>query len=78
VSSGECDVDGRLPINASGGLKAFGHPIGATGARMVYEVTRQLQNRSEGAQVPGSPEIGVCQNIGGAGGNLTAVAVLGR
>ena len=78
VRDGECGPEGRIPVNPSGGLKAFGHPIGATGARMVYEVTRQLQGRSEGAQVPGSPEIGVCQNIGGAGGNLTAVTDLGR
>lgn len=78
LGDGVLHVDGRLPVNPSGGLKAFGHPIGATGVRMVYEVTRQLQGRSEGAQVPGSPEIGVCQNIGGAGGNLTAVTVLGR
>lgn len=77
VKEGDADPDGSIPVNASGGLKSFGHPIGATGVRLIYEVTRQLQGRAEGVQVE-DPEIGLCHNIGGAGGNLAAVCILGR
>jgi len=77
IRSGEANPDGSLPINASGGLKSFGHPIGATGVRMIYELTRQLQGRAEGMQVKDA-ETGLAHNVGGAGGNLATVTVLGR
>ena len=77
VREGETDPEGSIPVNPSGGLKSFGHPIGATGVRMVHEVTRQLQGRAEGVQVR-DPQIGLCHNLGGAGGALAAVTVLGR
>jgi len=51
VRDGHADVGGEVAVNASGGLKCFGHPIGATGCRMLCEVTKQLQGRAEGAQV---------------------------
>ena len=41
----------RCAVNPSGGLKCFGHPVGATGCRMLCEVTKQIQGRAEGAQV---------------------------
>lgn len=76
VRSGAADVDGTVAVNPSGGLKAFGHPIGATGVRMVQEITRQLQGRAEGRQVPGAAT-GMAQNLGGLGG-VCLIAILGR
>jgi len=43
-------MDGKLPVNPDGGLKCFGHPIGATGLRMMYEVYKQLQARPDPAR----------------------------
>lgn len=73
---GQLNADGNLPVNPSGGLKAFGHPIGATGCRMVFEITRQLQGRALGRQVP-EARVGVAHNVGGPGA-VSAVAVLAR
>lgn len=70
------EAGGKLPVNPSGGLKAFGHPIGATGCRMVYEVTRQVQGRALGRQVSGA-RTGMAHNVGGPGA-VSAVAILGR
>lgn len=74
---GETAVDGRIPINPSGGLKAFGHPVAASGVRMVAEVTRQLQGRAEGRQVPDA-EVGIAHNVGGPGGAIAGVTILAR
>ena len=68
--------DGEKPVNISGGLKCFGHPIGATGCRMLYEVTKQLQNRAEGRQVK-DPEYGLAHNLGGAF-TVASVTILGK
>ena len=76
VSSGAAEVDGTLAVNPSGGLKSFGHPIGATGVRMIQEITRQLQGRAEGRQVPDAG-VGMAQNLGGLGG-VCLIAILGR
>jgi acetyl-CoA C-acetyltransferase len=77
VAEGRANVDGEVPVNPSGGLKAFGHPIGATGLRMVYEVSRQLQGRADGRQVK-DPERGLAHNLGGPGGTVACVSILGR
>lgn len=69
-------VEGELPVNPSGGLKCFGHPIGATGCRMIYEVTKQLQGRADGLQVK-NPRLGLANNLGGPGAVAT-VTILGR
>ncbi len=74
VASGEADVDGTVAVNPSGGLKSFGHPIGATGVRMIQEVVRQLQGRAEGRQVPDAG-VGMVQNLGGLGG-VCVVSIL--
>ena len=58
--------DGKIPINTSGGLKACGHPVGATGVKQAIEATMQLQGRAKGRQVEGA-EIGVTHNVGGSG-----------
>ncbi len=64
ISEGICTIEGEFPVNPSGGLKSFGHPIGATGMRMIYEVTRQLQGRALGAQVRNA-KMGLAHNLGG-------------
>ena len=67
---GEADIGGKVAINPSGGLKSKGHPIGATGAGQVYEVTRQLREEVEPErQVPGA-RIGMTDTLGGDGGTL--------
>jgi len=70
IRSGKVNLDGELPINVSGGLKAKGHPISVTGLAQVYEITRQLRGQCGARQVKNA-EIGLCQNIGGAGGSIT-------
>ncbi len=45
TADGETALGGRIPVNTSGGLKACGHPVGATGIKQVYEITRQLRER---------------------------------
>ena len=76
VRDGHADVGGKVAVNASGGLKCFGHPIGATGCRMLCEITRQLQGRAEGAQVKNA-RLGLAHNLGGPG-SVCAVTILGR
>lgn len=76
VEEGRSAAGGDLPVNPSGGLKAFGHPIGATGCRMIGEVTRQLQGRAPGVQVK-DPELGLAHNLGGPGA-VCSVTILGR
>jgi len=76
IRDGRAAADGALPVNPSGGLKSFGHPIGATGCRMIGELTRQLQGRAQGVQVK-DPELGLAHNLGGPGA-VCAVTILGR
>ncbi|MFH2028964.1 MAG: thiolase family protein [Nanoarchaeota archaeon] len=65
VRDGYFNADGKLPVNMSGGLKAKGHPVSATGMSMIYEVTKQLRNECGDRQVNG--KIGLVHNIGGTG-----------
>ncbi|CEO88022.1 thiolase domain-containing protein [Syntrophaceticus schinkii] len=60
------DIDGDIPINPSGGLKAKGHPIGATGVSQVVEIATQLRGEAGKRQVRDA-EYGLCCNIGGTG-----------
>ena len=67
---GLADIGGTVAINPSGGLKAKGHPIGATGAGQVFEVVNQLRGEVEpGRQVPDA-KIGMTDTLGGDGGTL--------
>ena len=67
---GEADIGGKIAINPSGGLKAKGHPIGATGAGQVYEVVKQLRGEAEaGRQVEGA-KTAMTDTLGGDGGTL--------
>jgi len=76
IREGGPHADGPLPVNISGGLKCFGHPIGATGCRMLYELTRQLQGRADGLQVK-DPKLGLAHNLGGPA-SICAVTILGN
>jgi len=70
--------EGDLPVNTDGGLKCFGHPIGASGLRMIYEVYNQLLGRAGPRQLK-KADIGITHNLGGRPGSFTAsVAVFGR
>lgn len=60
---------GRIPISTRGGLKARGHPVGATGMYQIVEVVQQLRGQCGETQVHGA-EIGMAQNIGGSGSNI--------
>ena len=64
--------DGDIPINLSGGLKSRGHPVGATGAYQLCEITRQLRGDWDGLRPKKSPEVGLTVNIGGGGGVVTS------
>ena len=64
VIGGETRCDGRLPINLSGGLKAKGHPVGATGISMHVLNARQLVGEAEDMQLPGA-ELAASVNMGG-------------
>ncbi len=67
IRDGKTSLKGILPINTSGGLKANGHPIGATGISQVYEIVTQLRGEAGERQVR-NPKIGLTHNIGGVGG----------
>ena len=63
-------LTGRLPIATGGGLKARGHPVGATGVYQVLEVVQQLRGEAGVGQVPNQPRVGMAQNIGGSGATI--------
>ena len=67
TEEGETAIGGRIPVNPSGGLKACGHPLGATGIRQAVEVTQHLRGEAGKRQVP-TAEVGLTHNIGGTGG----------
>lgn len=67
LQSGELTLGGRLPVNLSGGLKARGHPLSATGIAQVVELTWQLRGMAEGRQV--DARVGLAQSIGGLATN---------
>ena len=64
IESGFFDLDGGLPVQPDGGLKCFGHPIGASGLRMIYEMYKQLQGKADKRQIK-NPKLGLTQNLGG-------------
>lgn len=64
VMDGSFDLKGRLPVNPDGGLKSFGHPIGASGIRMLYEMYLQFQGKAGKRQLD-NPKIGLTHNLGG-------------
>ena len=64
IESGLFDLDGKLPVQPDGGLKCFGHPIGASGIRMIYEMYKQLQGKAGPRQIK-DPKLGLTHNLGG-------------
>jgi acetyl-CoA C-acetyltransferase len=70
AESGETRLGGRLPVNTSGGLKAKGHPVGATGTAQAYEVYLQLTGQAERRQVKNA-KTGLTHNVGGSGATAT-------
>jgi len=67
---GEADIGGKIAINPSGGLKAKGHPIGATGAGQVYEIVKQLRGEVEPERQVEGAKIGMTDTLGGDAGTL--------
>ncbi len=78
VEAGTFTLEGELPINTDGGLKCFGHPLSASGLRMIYEIYKQLQGKAGPRQVKDAA-IGLTHNVGGICGffNCT-VAIFGK
>jgi len=77
VLDGDFDLDGRLPVNVDGGLKSFGHPVGASGLRMLYEAWLQLRGEAGDRQVPDA-RTALTHNLGGRPGGLVSfVSVVG-
>jgi acetyl-CoA C-acetyltransferase len=67
VMEGRTARNGEHPINTSGGLKAKGHPVGASGVAQVIEIWKQLRGTAGERQLPGNPKIGLTHNVGGSG-----------
>jgi acetyl-CoA C-acetyltransferase len=65
----DISIDGRIPITTRGGLKARGHPVGATGMYQIVEAVQQLRREASPTQVDGA-RIGMTQNIGGSGATV--------
>jgi len=78
VLDGFYDADGKIACQIDGGLKCFGHPIGASGIRMLYEMYLQLQGRA-GPRQRNSPRLGLTHNLGGGpNANVCSVAIIGE
>jgi acetyl-CoA C-acetyltransferase len=79
VMDGFFDADGRIPCQIDGGLKCFGHPIGASGLRMIYEIYLQLQGRAGPRQRRNEAARGLVHNLGGfPHQNVCSIAIVGR
>ena len=78
IEAGTFSLKGELPVNTDGGLKCFGHPLGASGLRMQYEVYKQLQEEAGPRQVR-NPRLGLTHNFGGAiWGGVGSVCITGN
>jgi len=79
ILEGFYDADGAMPCQIDGGLKCFGHPIGASGLRMIYELYLQMNGRAGDRQLRKAPVLGLTHNLGGfPSANVCSVAILGR
>jgi acetyl-CoA C-acetyltransferase len=77
VLAGEFDLGGRLPVNPDGGLKSFGHPVGASGLRMLYECWLQFRGEAGDRQIE-DPKLGLTHNLGGRPGTCVSfVSIVG-
>ncbi len=77
IEAGTFGLTGELPVNSDGGLKCFGHPLGASGLRMMYELYKQLQGKAGPRQIK-NPKFGLAHNLGGnAGMGIASCVILG-
>ncbi|MDY6834953.1 MAG: thiolase family protein [Chloroflexota bacterium] len=70
IWEGNTEITGKIPVNTDGGLVGCGHPMGATGTRMIAEVVLQMRGMAGKRQVPNSPKTALVQNSGLSGGNV--------
>jgi len=78
ILSGFFDLDGQIPCQPDGGLKCFGHPIGASGLRMIFEIYNQLLGRWPEDRAVKNPKFGLTHNLGGVPNqNVCSVAIFG-
>lgn len=79
VMNGFFDLDGQIPCQIDGGLKCFGHPIGASGLRMLYAIYEQLLERVPEERKVKNPRLGLTHNVGGVpSSNVCSIAIIGR
>lgn len=77
VLTGRYDLGGDLPVNPDGGLKSFGHPIGASGLRMMFEMWLQFRGEAGPRQIA-NPQLGLTHNLGGQpGGVVSFISIVG-
>lgn len=78
VLDGFYDAQGKVPCQIDGGLKCFGHPIGASGLRMIYEMYLQMNGRA-GERQTANPVFGMTHNLGGfPSQNVSAITIVGQ
>ena len=78
IKEGRFNLDGDLAVNPDGGLLSFGHPVGATGLRTIYEVYKQLQGKSDERQRK-NPSLGLAHSFGlMPGSGIALVTILGQ
>ena len=78
IMDGFYDADGAVPCQIDGGLKCFGHPIGASGLRMIYEIYLQMLGRAGERQRQQQPVLGLTHNLGGfPHQNVCALTIIG-
>ncbi len=70
IRNGITKINGTLPVNASGGLKAKGHPVSATGVSQIYEIVKQMRGQAEKRQLD-KTRVGLVHNVGGVGSTVT-------
>ncbi|MFH1953646.1 MAG: acetyl-CoA acetyltransferase [Pseudomonadota bacterium] len=79
VMSGVYDLDGKIPCQVDGGLKCFGHPIGASGLRMLYALYEQILERVPEERRVNNARLGLAHNLGGIPNyNVASIAIIGR
>jgi len=81
INNGVFDLDGDLPVNPDGGLKSFGHPVGASGLRMIYEAWLQLRGEApleRRISTYGKRNLALTHNLGGYPGEMVSfISILG-
>jgi acetyl-CoA C-acetyltransferase len=70
IRKGITKINGKLPVNTSGGLKAKGHPVSATGVSQIYEIVKQMRKQADKRQLDNA-KIGLAHNVGGVGSTVT-------